>query len=131
MLIFSSVIKLLDMKMVQDTMSGLGWPIAFDRMIGVIELLCVVLYLAPRTSMIGAILMTGLLGGAVAAHVRVGSPLFSHVLFGVYLGLFAWGGLYLRDSRLRALIPLKMREGPSSAAGSGFSARPLSARPPQ
>jgi hypothetical protein len=61
----------------------------------------------PRTAVLGAILLTGYLGGAVATHLRVGDPLFTHVLFGVYLGLMVWGGLYLRDGRLRALIPLQ------------------------
>ena len=69
-------------------------------------LACVVLYAWPRTAVLGAILMTGLLGGAIATHLRVGSPTFSHLLFGLYLGLLAWGGLYLRDPRLRALMPL-------------------------
>jgi hypothetical protein len=61
----------------------------------------------PRTSIFGAILLTGYLGGAIATHVRVGDLLFSHVLFPVYLGALAWAGIYLRDDRLRALIPLK------------------------
>jgi hypothetical protein len=65
------------------------------------------LYAYPKTAVLGAILLTGYLGGAVATHVRVASPLFSHVLFGVYLGLFVWGGLYFRDARVRALIPLR------------------------
>ena len=64
------------------------------------------LYAFPQTSVLGAILLTGYLGGGVATHVRIGSPLFSHVLFGVYLGLFVWGGLWLRDARIRSLIPL-------------------------
>ena len=70
-------------------------------------LACTILYAVPRTAVLGAILLTGYLGGAVATHVRVGSPLFSHVLFGVYLGVMFWGGLYLRDARLRLLIPLR------------------------
>ena len=72
------------------------------RNLGVILLVCTLLYAAPQTAMLGAILLTGYLGGAVATHVRVGSPLFSHVLFGVYLAVLMWGGLYLRDARLRA-----------------------------
>jgi hypothetical protein len=66
---------------------------------------CTLLYAVPRTSVLGAILLTGLFGGAMATHLRVGSPLVSHLLFGLYLGLLMWGGLYLRDARLRALIP--------------------------
>ncbi|HVY79501.1 MAG TPA: DoxX family protein [Steroidobacteraceae bacterium] len=61
----------------------------------------------PRSAVLGAILLTAMLGGGIASHLRIGSPLFSHVLFGVYLGLFAWGGLFLRDARVRALIPLR------------------------
>jgi hypothetical protein len=87
-------------------MAGLGWPAGSGRAIGALELVLLALYLAPRTAVLGAVLMTGLLGGAVATHVRIGDPLFSHVLFGVYLGLFAWGGLWLRDRRLRGLMPL-------------------------
>ena len=75
-------------------------------MIGLIELACVVLYLIPRTSVLGAVLMMGLLGGAMATQIRAGSPLFSHILFSIYLGLFMWGGLWLRNERLRALFPV-------------------------
>jgi hypothetical protein len=73
----------------------------------VLTLFCAGLYALPRTSVLGAILLTGLLGGAIATHMRVGSPLFSHLLFGAYLGLLAWGGLLLRDPRLRTLLPLR------------------------
>ena len=92
---------------VRETMSGLGWPVEYDLFIGVIETICVVLYLVPRTAVLGAILETALLGGAIATNVRVGNPLFSHELFGVYLGLFVWGGLWFRDPRVRALIPFR------------------------
>ena len=61
----------------------------------------------PRTSILGAVWMTDLLGGAIATQLRVGNPLFTHLLFGVYLGLFMWGGLWLRDPALRALLPLR------------------------
>ena len=70
-------------------------------------LLCTLLYVFPRTSILGAILLTGYLGGAMATHLRAGSPLFTHLLFGFYLGVIAWGGLWLRDPRLRSLIPFK------------------------
>jgi len=73
--------------------------------IGVIELVCLVLYVVPRTAVLGAILLTAVFGGAIASHLRIASPLFSHILFGAYLGLFVWGGLYLRSARLRDLIP--------------------------
>ena len=85
----------------------LGYPVGLATGIGIVLLGCVALYLIPRTSVLGAILLTGYLGGAVASHVRVGDPWFSHALFPVYIGLFIWGGLYLRENRLWALIPLR------------------------
>jgi hypothetical protein len=97
--------KLLGMPIAEETMAQLGWPAGYAFMIGIIELTCLVLYLVPRTSLLGAVLMMGLLGGAIATQIRAGSPLFSHILFSVYLGLFMWGGLWLRDQRLRALFP--------------------------
>ncbi len=99
--------KLLDLQPVKDAAAGIGWPAALDRTLGVIELVCLVLYAVPRTAVLGAIVTTGLLGGAVAAHLRGGDPLFSHVLFGVYVGILMWGGLWLRDPQLRALIPIR------------------------
>jgi DoxX-like family len=98
--------KLLRMPIAEDTMAQLGWPPGYAFMIGIIELACVVLYLVPRTSVLGAVLTMGLLGGAMATQIRADSPLFSHILFSVYLGLFMWGGLWLRDPRLRALFPV-------------------------
>ena len=77
------------------------------RSLGIITLVCTVLYAVPPTSILGAILLTGYLGGAMASHVRIGSPLFSHILFGFYLGLMVWGGLWLRDRNLRALMPFR------------------------
>ena len=106
-LLFSASLKFVAQDIVRETMSGLGWPVEYDLFIGVIETVCVVLYLIPRTAVLGAILETALLGGAIATNVRVGNPLFSHELFGVYLGLFVWGGLWFRDARIRALIPLR------------------------
>ena len=76
-------------------------------LIGAIELLGTLLYAWRRTSVLGAVLMTGLLGGAIATQMHVGSPLFSHTLFGIYLGLVMWGGLWLRDASLRALFPIR------------------------
>ena len=90
-----------------EAFGKLGYPIELAAGIGILLLSCVALYLIPRTSILGAILLTGYLGGAVASHVRVGDPWFSHALFPVYIGLLAWGGLYLREARLRALIPLR------------------------
>ena len=98
--------KLLQLPVAEETMAQLGWPAGFAFTIGIIELVCLVLYLIPRTSVLGAVLMMGLLGGAMATQIRAGSPLFSHILFSLYLGLFMWGGLWLRDPRVRALFPI-------------------------
>jgi len=91
----------------EQNMTPLGWPAKYLLLIGLIELTCVILYVVPRTSLLGAILMTGLLGGAIASNLRVENPLFSHTLFGVYLGLVMWGGLWLRDASLRAVFPVR------------------------
>ncbi|MBN8184648.1 DoxX family protein (plasmid) [Roseibium aggregatum] len=99
--------KLLHLPVAEDTLAELGWPAGYAFPIGLIELACLVLYLIPRTSVLGAILMMGLLGGAMATQIRAGSPLFSHVLFSLYLGLFMWGGLWLRAPDLRRLFPLR------------------------
>ena len=93
-----------------EMMTGLGWDPGYITMIGGFELLFVLLYLYPRTSVLGAVLMTALLGGAMATHIRVGSPLFSHILFSIYLALFMWGGLWLRSPALRAVFPLKTKD---------------------
>jgi len=100
--------KLLMTDMVaEQNMAPLGWPGEYLLLIAAIELTCVVLYVIPRTSLLGAVLMTGLLGGAIATNLRVEMPMFSHTLFGIYLGLFMWGGLWLRDSALRANFPVR------------------------
>lgn len=104
-MIMDTAMKLLNLPQVAQTMAPLGWAASAGRPIGIIELICLVLYVIPRTSVLGAILLTGVMGGAIATHWRVGDPLFSHILFGVYLGLFLWGGLWLRDARLRDLMP--------------------------
>lgn len=106
-LALSASLKFLMPDVVRETMSGLGWPAHHDLMIGLIEAGCVALYLIPQTAVLGAILETALLGGAIATNVRVDNPLFSHELFGVYLGVMVWGGLWLRDPRLRVLAPLR------------------------
>ena len=98
--------KLLGMPVAAETIETLGWSADYVLMIGLFELTFVLLYLYPRTSVLGAVLMTALLGGAMATHIRVGSPLFSHVLFSIYLALFMWGGLWLRSPALRAVFPL-------------------------
>ncbi|WP_224549590.1 DoxX family protein [Mesorhizobium sp. CA16] len=106
-MIFDGVIKLPPLDVVTRTMADLGWPADANaaRLIGVIGLISTALYALPRTSMLGAVLLTAYMGGAISTHVRIGNPLFSHTLFGVYLGIILWGGLYLRDQRVRALIP--------------------------
>jgi hypothetical protein len=106
-LAFDIVIKLLQIAPVTESFERLGYPpdIAFG--LGLLELACLVLYVVPRTSVVGAILLTGFLGGATATHTRVGDPLFSHVLFPAYVGLLVWGGLLLREARLRVLVPLR------------------------
>ena len=102
----SAAPKLLGLPVAEATMAELGWPPGYAFSIGVLELTCVVLYLIPRTSVFGAVITMGLLGGAMATHLRVENPLFSHILFSVYVGLFLWGGLWLRSPRLRSLFPL-------------------------
>ena len=105
-LTFDGVIKLMNVQPVVDGMAKLGYPAGLAGALGTILLACVALYAVPRTAFLGAVLLTGYLGGAVATHVRVGDPLVSHVLFPVYVAIFIWGGLYLRDPRLRALVTL-------------------------
>jgi len=106
-LAFDTVVKFTGIAPVVDSMNQLGWPLSATVGIAVLEAICLAAYLIPRTSVLGAILLTGYLGGAIATHVRVGNPLFSHVLFPVYVALLLWGGLYLREARLRALVPLR------------------------
>jgi hypothetical protein len=113
-LVFDSVGKLLQVPPVVAGSIQLGYPadVVFD--LGVTLLSCVLLYVIPRTSVLGALLLTGYLGGAVATHVRVGNPLFSHTLFPTYVAALVWGGLLLRDARLRAFLPWRaVTTGPS------------------
>jgi len=106
-LLLDGAIKVIESDIVKRTLAELGYPVDVAFGLGVLTLAIGVLYAIPRTSVLGAILLTGLLGGAMVTHLRVGSPLFSHMLFGLYIGLMAWGGLFLRDKRLRALLPLR------------------------
>jgi hypothetical protein len=108
-LVFDGAIKLMPLSVVTETMTALGYSgdPTLARLLGVITLVCAVLYAIPATSVLGAILLTGLLGGAMATHLRVGSPVFSHLLFGLYLGIIAWGGLYLRYEAVRKMIPFR------------------------
>jgi hypothetical protein len=101
------VMKLVKPAPVVEADVKLGYPESVIVPLGIVLLICTMLYVVPRTSVLGAILLTGYLGGAVATHVRVGNPLFSHVLLPVYLGVMIWLGLYLRVERLRALVPLR------------------------
>lgn len=98
--------KLMGMPVAAETLVGLGWSAEWVLPIGLAELGFLVLYLHPRTSVLGAVMMMGLLGGAMATQVRIDNPLFSHQLFSLYLGLVMWGGLWLRDARLRAVFPI-------------------------
>jgi hypothetical protein len=106
-LTFDVVIKVLQLPMAIEATTELGYRAETVIWIGLIELVCLALYLVPSTSVLGAILMTGYLGGAIATHVRIGSPLPSHTLFPIYVALLLWGGLYLREPRLSALIPIR------------------------
>jgi hypothetical protein len=106
-LLFDGIIHILKITPVAEAFAQLGYPLGTSRALGVIEIICVALYFLPRTSVLGAILLTGYLGGAIATQVRVGAPLFSATLFPIYVALFVWGGLYLRDEAVRALIPLR------------------------
>jgi len=108
-LTFDSVGKLLEVKPVIDGTLQLGYPRDVVFSLGVVLLSCVVVYVIPRTAPLGAALLTGYLGGAVATHVRVGNPLFTHVLFPTYVAALLWGGLVLRDARLRAFLPWRGR----------------------
>ena len=106
-LTFDTVMKLLQLAPAVQGTTELGYPAGTVVVIGAIELVCLVLYLVPRTSVLGALVLTGYLGGAIATHVRVGSPLPTHTLFPIYVALMVWGGLYLRESRLRQLLPFR------------------------
>jgi hypothetical protein len=106
-LAFDSTLKLLRLPMVAEASAKLGYQAHTIFPIGVVLLVCVILYAIPQTSVLGAILLTGYLGGAVATHTRVGDPLFSHILFPTYVGAVLWLGLYLREPRLRALVPFR------------------------
>jgi hypothetical protein len=107
-LLFDGAMKLIPLQVVIDTSQQMAIPLDIIRTLGVLTITGALLYAYPRTSVLGAILLTGYLGGAIYAHYRLADPLFTHTLFGVYLGLLIWGGLYLRDPRVRALIPVRL-----------------------
>ena len=117
-MLFDGISKVMLVTQVVEATNKIGYPGSVIRPIGIILLLCTVLYAVPRTAIIGAILLTGFLGGAVASKVRLEDPLFSSVLFGVYFGILVWGGLYFRDQRVRSLIPLRRPATLSTSADS-------------
>jgi hypothetical protein len=103
-LTFDATIKLMGLPMAVDGTTQLGYPAGVVLPIGVIEVTLLILYLIPRTAPLGAVLWTGYLGGAIATHVRLSNPLFSHVLFPTYVAALLWVGLWLRDARVRTLL---------------------------
>jgi len=106
-LTFDSIIKVLALAPAVQATAQLGYPANMVTGLGILELACVIVYAVPRTSALGAILLTGWLGGAIATHLRIGSPLVSHTLFPVYVAALVWGGLWLRSERLRQLFSLE------------------------
>jgi DoxX-like protein len=106
-LLMDAVMKFVKPPIVVETTLQLGYPESTIIGMGVVLLVGIVIYVIPQTAVLGAVLLTGYLGGAVATHVRVSNPVFSHVLFPVYVAIFLWGGLYLRDARVRELIPIR------------------------
>jgi hypothetical protein len=107
-MLFDAVMKLVPLDVVIKATADLGYPASAElaRALGAVALACTALYAFPRTAVLGAIMLTAYMGGTVAVHLRIGNPLFSHMLFGVYLAVLAWGGLYLRNPGVAALIPL-------------------------
>ena len=103
-LVFDTTIKLVGVKEAVEGTVQLGWAPHHLPIIGLIEVACLIVYLVPRTAPLGAVLWTGYLGGAIATHLRLDNPLFSHILFPTYVAALLWGGLYLRDLRVRALL---------------------------
>jgi hypothetical protein len=103
-LAFDAVIKLMNIEAVQQSFQRLGYQTSIALAIGLLELACLVVYVVPRTSVFGAVLLTGFLGGAIATHARVGDPLLTHSLFPVYVAILLWTGLFLRSERLRTFV---------------------------
>jgi hypothetical protein len=106
-LLFDATLKVLSLVPAEEATANLGFPAGLVFYLGLIQLVCLAAYVFPRTAVLGAVLWTGYLGGAIAIHLRVGNPLASHTLFPIYVALFLWGGLWLRDERLRALFPVR------------------------
>ena len=97
--------KLMGSNLAIEPLQTVGWPVKYMLLIGIIEAVCTLLFVIPKTSVLGAVLLTGLLGASLAANLRVDNPVFSHTLFSIYLGVFAWAALWLREPRLRELFP--------------------------
>ena len=116
-MLFDGVVHLAKIAPVVKAFQELGWPLSLSVVLGIIELICVLFYLYPRTSVVGAILLTAYLGGAVVTQLRVGNPLFGETLFPVYVGILVWAGLYLREPRLPRLIPILKTSGDAVPAG--------------
>ena len=108
-MVFDGGTKLVPLDITITSTAQLGYPASASlvRGVGVLALVFTALYAYPRTAVLGAVLLTAYMGGTVATHLRIGNPLFTHMLFGVYLAVLAWGGLYLRDERVRALLPIR------------------------
>jgi hypothetical protein len=104
---FDTIVKVLRLPVAIEGTTQLGYPESTVFIIGLIQLVCLVLYVVPQTSVFGAILFTGYLGGAIATHLRIGSPLFTHILFPIYVAVLIWGGFYAREPRLRAMVPIR------------------------
>lgn len=117
-LLFDATVKLFKLPVAVEATTRLGYPESVMIPLGLIEVSCLIAYLVPRTSVLGAILWTGYLGGAVATQVRVGNPLFGQTLFPIYVAAFLWTGLWLRDQRLRAVVPYVPRRAQDRAARS-------------
>jgi len=106
-LLFDAIMKFFMDKLPPEALeagAALQWPLELMPTVGTILLICTILYMVPRTAVIGAVLLTGYLGGAIASHLRVSNPLFSHTLFPIYIAVFIWLGLYLRDARVKNMI---------------------------
>ena len=109
-MLFDAAMKFVNPAPVREAFARTGWPVHLSPVLGAILLASSILWLVPRTSILGAILLTGYLGGAVAANLRLEEPVFSHTLFPVYFGVLLWGSLWLRDPRVTALIPLRKNQ---------------------
>ena len=106
-LLFDSTLHLTKPTPVVDAFARLGYPLSASVGIGIVEFLCLIAYVIPRLAILGAILLTAIVGGAIATHVRAGSPVFEAYIFPIVLGFLIWGGIWLRDDRLRGLVPLR------------------------